>query len=160
MAKKSKEIPTDRMKILEEVAERIVAKMKHEIFEVEGAPNGTIKFTDGSYKVKPIMGGWELVVEDVYIGKSGMMIFIFGIMDNSEPTWQHIEFKAASADTAMPMFGPAVRDKMAPNCPSEGLPEVIDYLMDIVRSEHAAEAAENAKVAENTYINNPLFGRF
>lgn len=146
------EMTPEQIELLEATAKQIVEVMKDEPIEVEGAPKTAVKYADGGFKVKPLMGGWTLFLSYAYLGKKGEIIF--GLTPEDAQEYEFAEFSYKAIDTAFPLAGSQLAQKVG--LPGENFKTMFD-LMVIKTQKDRDQEAEAAKLA---YADNPNFGMF
>lgn len=146
----------DRDKLHERVLEEINAKLKGTLHVVEGAPQASVKLADGTYRTKPVFGDQELFFKEVYIGKSGKILFVFTPADDMP--WVQCEWDAVKLDQAIPLFGGVLADKFGYD--GENAPEIVHRFVEDVRAQMIDEIELEKITAAETHAANPKFGMF
>jgi hypothetical protein len=102
----------------EEINRDAMLEVAHELIDlivdkdiqlrVDGGIKAPVKYEDGAYKMKPIMGGWEFFLEYAYIGAKDMPIFGMSTPDAEfggfEPQWKTAELNEKHMDDAFPLL--------------------------------------------------------
>jgi hypothetical protein len=156
MAKAKEDLSPEAKRIMEEIGNEVVAALKGEFFEVEGAPMSVVKYEDNRIRQKPLMPTWLFQFEYAYVG--GMGRIQFGLSPEDAQEYKFIEMNPKELDRAFPLVGAAV----AKHYGVEG--ENLKILLDEIfakRIDTVAAAQEKAREeAAASYEANPIFGAF
>jgi len=147
----------ERIRLMERVIERITELRKGSLHPLDtGTPTVTLKMPDGGFKRKPLFGGYELVFSGGYVGKSGQPNFVFEPSD--ERDWKQAEFNLKELDVAMPLFGAELSSEV--DIDEEKMPVLFEKMLQKFAADDILAADAEKRAAQETYKNNPLFGRF
>lgn len=141
-----------QISLLEESGEEIVDALRGIPLEVEGAPKASVKYKDGSFKMKPILAGWNFFPAYSYLGKRGEVIF--GLTPEDTQEYEFVEFSHKAMDTVFPLAGGQLGEKL--ELTGENFKTLFDEV--VIRRGEKAVAAE--KLANQEYAENPNFGMF
>jgi hypothetical protein len=151
MAKRS-DLKPEQIALLEAVGKKIVDALDGIPLEVEGAPKAAVKYKDGTFKMKPIMGGWSFFLEYAYLGKKGEVVF--GLTPEDAQEYEFSEFSFKAMDEVFPLAGSALAK--AVDLESENFKTLFDQLVVI----EVNEVAKAEKRAHKEYSENPNYGMF
>ena len=151
MAKAIRPSP-EKLSAMNDLLEELVRKLEDRMFSLEGIPKATVKYADGSFKVKPLVAGWEYFLAYGYVGARGIPIFGFNPEDTQE--YESVEFDLNQLDDYLPLFGPAIGESLGVDeeRAAKAFNKALDkrLLMLSVEKEHA----------ESKLTAIPNFGRF
>ncbi|MDE4297035.1 hypothetical protein PXK56_17760 [Phaeobacter gallaeciensis] len=150
--KKRSDLKPEQITLLEDAGKEIVEALRGIPLEVEGAPKAAVKYTDGSFKMKPVMGGWNFFAEYAYLGKKGEMIF--GLTPEDAQEYEFAEWSHKVMDEVFPLAG----GQLAKALGLEG--ENFAILFDKVVTMKGEELLNAEKRAKQEYAENPNFGMF
>lgn len=138
--------------LMEKVGEKIVSALEGIPLEVEGSPKAAVKYKDGSFKMKPVFGGWNFFMEYAYLGKKGEIIF--GLSPEDAQEYETAEWSYSVMDTVFPLAGSQLAKAL--NMEGENFKSIFYQFV----TKCAEDAIEAEKRAHEEYLNNPKFGMF
>lgn len=158
MAKGQPQDP-DILKLKKRAVEEIVELMlQDDVFVVDGTPMATVTMPDKTYRKKPLMPGQEMFFTSAHVSdKTGQPLFVFTPVDAQ--LYATAEFNPKEMDQVFPLFGAQLAEKLQTNH-TESVGQLIHSLVEAIHRRDAETKVEEVKIAEVTYENNPLFGRF
>lgn len=147
-------------KLLEMAGKRICDEMKGSVHAIEGIPIVTFRFPEdikkGRYRKGAANAGQEIELAEVYMGKSGKLIFCFEPCDARD--WEAIELDPKSLDNVLPLFGAELGQKVGSE--SEALPVILHELVIQCEMEEEERIRKEQAEKQNAYVENPNYGRF
>lgn len=156
MAKARVELNPETKRIMEEVGNEIVEKLKGEFYEVEGTPMSVVKYEDGRIRQKTLLPTWLFQLDYAYVGAQGRIIF--GLLPEDAQEYKWIERNPKELDDCFPLIGGAIAKAFGVE--GENAATVIkEIIKQRVDAKAAAEELEK-KQTEMALQNNELFGAF
>ena len=156
MARKPVVIDAARKTFLEDLGKEVVSKLDGMFFEVEGTPVANVKYSDGTWKKKTLIAGWEFALAYAYVGARGQILF--GLTPEDAQEYQFAEMNAKELDSYFPFVGTEVAKQFG--LEGENLTQLLDQIV-IKRVEDVENAEARAKQeAAVAYQNNETFGMF
>lgn len=149
---KLSDMKPDQIELLEEVGREIVEALRSIPLEVEGTPNVTQMFPDGTYKVKPVDPMLSFFMEQCYLGKKGEIIFQLSPED-AQP-YKFVELSYKAMDKVFPLAGSELAK--ASNTEGEDFRDIFNWLT-LKKGEEIMIAEEKA---QQEYAENPRYGMF
>lgn len=156
MPKAKADLHPETKKIMEEVGNEIVEKLKGEFFEVEGTPMSIVKYEDGRVRQKTLLAGWLFQLEYAYVGARGELNF--GLSPEDAQEYKFIERNPKELDNCFPLAGAAIAKAFGME--GENAKVIINEIV-AMRLQAKADAQElERKQTEMALQNNELFGAF
>lgn len=151
-----KDLTPEAIALHEDAGKEIVEALRGIPLEVEGAPSTAVKYKDGSFKVKPIMGGWNFFIEYAYLGKKGEMIF--GLSPEDAQEYETAEWSHKVMDTVFPLAGGQLAEQIGEKFSLKG--ENFGAHYNAIVAALGTEQLAAEKRAAEEYAANPNFGMF
>lgn len=149
-------ISAETKALIEQCGNEIIRKLGDQWFEVDGTPTATVKYSDGQFKKKPLIAGWNFKLEYAYVGQRGTLIF--GLTPEDAQEYEFVEMNSVQMDNAFPMVGPAVASMFG--LTGEKMHVILDEIVAKRLSEEVERKETEKAKAEANYDDNDEFGIF
>lgn len=160
MARKSIVKSLPELQFLRQTMNNICETLREEFFEPNGTPTATVKYSDGSFRKKPI-AGILFALDYVYISAGKKLIFGF-TPEDAQP-WSSIEVPYENLDTIFPSLLTVIKKVIFEGDESVDdatWDEIITILAEACKEKSIQEEKRAKEQIEAQYKNNPDYGKF